>query len=133
MWFGIRPLAGSATDWHCVMPQQTLNYRPPIREKPALPWFKADFATASVTAGIILAANGWLLWNADKSWGFWLWVFFLIPAANGVLAAVLLACSPIVRLVSGMSASSHVWVTLIGCGAAVLVDAAIIFAQLHGC
>jgi hypothetical protein len=32
-----------------------------------------------------------------------------------------------------MSASLHAWVTLIGCGGAVLVDAAVIFAQLHGC
>lgn len=115
------------------MPQQTLDYQRPIREKPALPWYKTDLAAAGVTAGVILAANGWLVWNADKSWGFWLWVFFLCPAANGVLAAVLLACSPIVRSVSGMSASLHVWVTLIGCGAAVVVDAAVIFAQIHGC
>jgi hypothetical protein len=115
------------------MPQQTLDYQRPIRDEPALPWYKTDLATAAVTAGMILAANGWLVWNADKSWGFWLWVFVFIPVANGVLAAVLLACSPIVRIVSGVSASLHVWVTLIGCGAAIFVDAAIIFAQLHGC
>ena len=100
------------------MPQQTLDYRRPIREEPALPWYKTDLATAAVTVAIILAANGWLVWNADKSSGFWLWVFVFILGANGVLAAVLLACSPIVRMVSGVSASLHVWVTLIGCAAA---------------
>jgi hypothetical protein len=115
------------------MPQQTLDYQRPIREKPALPWYKTDLATAAVTVGIVLAANGWLVWSADKSWGFWLWVLVFIPVANGVLAGVLLACSPIVRIVSGVSASLHVWVTLVGCGAAIFVDAAIIFAQLHGC
>src|SRR5436190_22326336 len=115
------------------MPQQTLDYQRPIREEPALPWYKTDLATAAATAGIILAGNGWLVWHADKSWGFWLWVFVYIPAANGVMAAVLLLCSPIVRRVSGMSATLHVWVTLIGCGAAVFVDAAIILAQFHGC
>jgi hypothetical protein len=115
------------------MPQQTLHYQRPIREEPALPWYKTDLAAAAVTVGIIFAANGWLVWNADKSWGFWLWVFVFIPVANGVLAAVLLACSPIVRMVSGVSASLHVWVTLIGCAAAIFVDAAIILAQLHGC
>jgi hypothetical protein len=73
--------------------QQTLDYRRPIREKAALPWCRTDLAPAAVTAAIILAANGWLLWNADKSWGFWLWVFLIIPVANGVLTAVLLACS----------------------------------------
>ena len=101
------------------MPQQTLEYQRPIREKTALPWYKTDLATGAVTVAIILAANGWLVWNADKSWGFWLWVFVFIPVANGILAGVLLACSPIVRIVSGVSASLHVWVTLIGCGAAI--------------
>jgi hypothetical protein len=115
------------------MRQKTLDYRRPVREEPALPWYKTDLAASGVTTGIILAADGWLVWNADKSWGFWLWVFVFIPVANGVLALVLLACSPIVRKVSGVSAWLHVWVTLIGCASAIFVDAAIIFAQLHGC
>lgn len=116
-----------------VMPKQTLDYRRPIREEPALPWYQSDLAAAAVTAALILAANAWLVYVADKSWGFWVWIFILIPIANGLLASVLLACSPLVRIVSGMSASLHIWVTLIGCGAAVFVDAALIFAQLHGC
>jgi hypothetical protein len=108
------------------MPRPTLDYRRPLPEERPLPWYQSDLVTAAVTAAIILAANGWLLWNADTGWGFLFWAFVLIPIANGLLAAVLLACSPIVRLVSGMSASLHVWVTLVGCGGAVFVDAAVI-------
>ena len=115
------------------MPQKTLDYRRPTREKPSLPWYKTDLVTAGVTVAIILAANGWLVWNADKSWSFWPWGFVFIPIANGLLAAALFVCSSIVRMVSGVSASLHVWVTLIGCAGAVFVDAAVIFAQLHGC
>ena len=86
--------------------------------------------TAGVTVAVILVANGWLVWFADKSWGFWVWVFVFVPLANAALAVVLLACSPIVRRVAGMSAALHVWVTLVGCAIAVFVDAAIIIGWL---
>jgi hypothetical protein len=86
-----------------------------------------------VTAAVILGVNAWLVWHADKSWGFWLWAFFLIPAANALLTGALVACSPLVRLVSGASAGLHVRVTLLGCLLAVIIDAAIIIHLLHGC
>lgn len=113
-----------------IMPQQTLDYRR-HEESPPL-WYRSDWATAVVTIGIILSTNGWLVWSADKGWGFPLWVFALIPLANGVLAVLLVVCSPIVRRIFGTPMSLHVWITVIGCGTAVLVDAALIFALLHG-
>ena len=115
------------------MPPPTLDYRRPLRDQRPLPWYKTDLAPAAVAAAIILVVNGWLVWSADTGWGFWVWVFVLIPLANAILAGALLACSPVVRWISGMSTSLHVRVTLFGCAIAVAADAAIVFARLHGC
>src|SRR5690554_5742913 len=109
------------------MPNKILDYRRPIRVTPGLPWYRSDLVAACGMVGIILLVNGFMLDMADRDL-YLLWIIFYIPLVNGALASVLLFCSPIFRAISGMSASLHVWVTLIGCAAAIVIDIAIFFA-----
>lgn len=82
---------------------------------------------------LITAVNFILVHMADRSWGFFGWVFGIIPATNLILGLFLLALCPLVRALTGWSAALHVCVTVIGCILAVMIDAAIILSQLHGC
>lgn len=82
---------------------------------------------ASLDLAMIVLVNGAILrmMRGNLFMGFVMIGF--IPLANVALAIGLLACCPLVRKVTSLSASLHVWVSIIGCVIATIVDYVLIF------
>ena len=70
------------------------------RVRPSLPWRRIDLAMAGLMGLTIVGVNVWLVSVADASWFLRLWVFGVIPIANAILGAVLLAWSAVIRHVT---------------------------------
>lgn len=110
-----------------------LDYHRPSRPPTYVRWYRTNIFTTLLTAAVILGVNLYLVGNGNKGWGFWLAAFFLMPIANAVLALISLAFTPVIRRLTGASAAAHVYVTLYGCGGAIVVDAIVILIRSHGC
>ncbi|HET6249822.1 MAG TPA: hypothetical protein VFE47_19185 [Tepidisphaeraceae bacterium] len=101
-----------------------LDYHRPV---PTLPWYRSDLLMAPIPIVAIAGVNGWFLMHMDQGWGFLFWIVLGIIPANAALFLALLAMTPLVRLITGMSASLYVWLTVACSVLAAIGDVAYLF------